>query len=177
MDIRDDYFNWLYDLMCRDRYSETISYRKLFSYLYDTEFRYLIPMDANRAEDGIDLRYRFPYEYPGVEDPGRYLSGPCSVLEMLIALAIRCEETIMDDPRFGDRTRQWFWTMITNLGLGSMTDDRYDSQYVEEVVERFLNRDYEPDGAGGLFTINHCDQDLRDVEIWYQLCYYLDTIT
>ena len=33
----------------------------------------------------------------------------CSVLEMMIALAIRCEEHIMDDPDVGNRTGQWFW--------------------------------------------------------------------
>lgn len=176
MNIKNAYFNWMYKMMCHNRFSKSISYKKLFSYLHDTEFRYLIPMDANRAEDGLDLRYRFPYEVSGIDDIGRYLKGPCSVLEMLIALAIRCEETIMDDPLYGDRTGQWFWGMITNLGLGSMNDERFDLDRVEDIVERFLERDYEPDGTGGLFTIKNCDCDLRDVEIWHQLCYYLDTI-
>lgn len=177
MDIRDAYFDWMYDMMCRGRYSKDISYRKLFSYLYDAEFVYLISMDANRAEDGIDLRYRFPHERAGVEDVERYLSGPCSVLEMLVALSIRCEENIMDDPRFGDRTGQWFWGMINNLGLGAMNDDRFNLNMVEDIVEKFLDRDYEPDGTGGLFTIRNCDRDLRTMEIWHQLCYFLDTIT
>jgi hypothetical protein len=105
------------------------------------------------------------------------LDGPCSVLEMMIALAIRCEETIMDDPDIGDRTRQWFWGMIINLGLGGMTDANFDPDFVDDSVLRFLNRDYEPDGRGGLFTIRNCHRDLRDVEIWYQLCWYLDSIT
>jgi hypothetical protein len=96
---------------------------------------------------------------------------------MIIALAIRCEETYMDDASIGDRTGQWFWGMIRNLGLGSMVDSRFDKLYVEEVVRRFLDREYEADGTGGLFTIKNCDADLRDVEIWYQLCWYLDTIT
>lgn len=43
---------------------------------------------------------------------------PCSVLEMIIALAIRLEEHIMDDPDIGNRTGQWFWDMIVSLGLG-----------------------------------------------------------
>lgn len=177
MNIRDAYFNWMYGMMCHNRFSKSISYKKLFLYLHDTEFRYSMSMDANRAEDGIDLRYRFPYECSGVDDIGRYLKGPCSVLEMLIALAIRCEETIMDDPLYGDRTGQWFWGMITNLGLGSMSDERFNLDMVEDIVERFLDRDYKPDGSGGLFTIKNCEYDLRDMEIWYQLCHYLDTIT
>ena len=83
----------------------------------------------------------------------------------------------MDDPEIGDRTGQWFWGMIVNLGLGSMTDNRYDEDFVTETIERFLDRDYEPDGKGGLFTVRNCDRDLRYVEIWYQLCWYLDNIT
>lgn len=105
------------------------------------------------------------------------LDGPCSILEMMIALAIRCEETIMDDTSRGDRTSQWFWEMIVSLGLGSMSDDRFAPDIVDDILDRFLNREYEPNGKGGLFTIKNCEYDLRDVEIWYQLCWYLDSIT
>ena len=94
---------------------------------------------------------------------------------MMVALAIRCEENIMDDPSYGNRTGQWFWGMIVNLGLGFMTDSRFDEKFVDDVIFRFLNREYEPDGKGGLFTVRNCKYDLRTVEIWYQMCWYLDT--
>lgn len=169
--IRDEYFEWLYDLASGNRYSENISYRKLLRYLHKTEFYYSIEKDQNRAKDGIGLRSRF------ASYDARYITGPCSVLEMMIALAIRCEEDIMDDASVGDRTRQWFWGMIVNLGLGAMIDKEFDEELVEDIVTRFLDREYEPDGRGGLFTVRNCDRDLRDVEIWYQLCWYLDSIT
>ena len=174
--IEDDYFEWLLDLMCKDKYADDISYRKLFVYLHQTEFRWIIPKDKNRADDGIALRYRFSItqEYP--EDVSEYIEGPCSVLEMMVALAIRCEETIMDDPRYGDRTKQWFWGMITSLGLNAMEDRRFDKKHVHDIIERFLDRDYQPNGKGGLFTIKNCNRDLRDVEIWYQLNWYLNSI-
>ena len=95
---------------------------------------------------------------------------------MMIALAIRCEEHIMDDPDIGNRTGQWFWNMIVNLGLGSMTDAKFDENYTNMVIERFLNREYERNGDGGLFTVKHSRRDLRTVEIWYQMCWYLDEI-
>ena len=95
---------------------------------------------------------------------------------MLIALAIRCEEHIMDDPDIGNRTGQWFGGMIDNLGLGSMYDENFDRDYVDEKIGIFLNRDYERNGKGGLFTVKHCKYDLRTVEIWYQMCWYLDYI-
>lgn len=92
----------------------------------------------------------------------------------MIALAVRCEEHIMDDPDIGDRTGQWFWNMIVSLGLGSMTDERFDGEYVDEVVDIFLNREYERNGEGGLFTVNDTDRDMRNVEIWYQMHWYLN---
>ena len=177
--IINDYFNWLSELVCKKRFAKDISYRKLLARLHDTEFIFSIPRDGNRAADGEELRYRFALTN-GYEDSYRkilkYLAGPCSVLEMMVALAIRCEETVMDDPGVGDRTDQWFWGMVTSLGLGSMVDSRFDKQFVDDTINRFLDREYKPDGRGGLFTIKHCDRDLRTVEIWYQLCWYLDTI-
>lgn len=173
--INDEYFMWLLSLVCGRKHSEKYSFEKLLRYLHNTEFRYSILRDENRAEDGMDLRYRFAC-HVGVEAVESDLDGPCSVLEMMIALALRCEETIMCDDDIGDRTKQWFWMMVTNMGLGSMSDDRFDRRYVKGVVECFLDRDYEPDGRGGLFVIRNCEQDLRDVEIWYQLHWYLDTI-
>ena len=96
---------------------------------------------------------------------------------MILALAIRIEEQIMDDPSYGDRTQQWFWGMLSNIGIGMMSDDIYDDKYVNERIYRFLERRYEPNGKGGLFYIRNCDQDLRDVEIWTQVCWYLNTIS
>lgn len=174
--INNDYFEWLYNIACGDRYADEISYRKLLMYLHSKSFRYSIPMDENRAEDGIDLRRRFAYDYTSLEDADLYLTDECSVLEMILALAIRCEETIMDDGSIGDRTTQWFWGMIANLGLGFMTDDRFDKKLADYIIERFLDRRYEPDGKGGLFRIRNCTYDLRDIEIWIQLCWYLDSV-
>ena len=141
-------------------------------FLHDIEFTFDISNDSNRARDGINLRYK----YAMLTDNERVLpilDGPCSVLEMMVALAIRCED-IMDDTRYGNRTGQWFWEMMTNLGIGNMFDERFNADFVEEKIAIFLNRDYSPDGKGGLFYIRGCQDDLRDVEIWSQLCWYLD---
>lgn len=176
--LNDEYFEWLIDLTCKDRFASDISYRKLLTHLHEIEFTYSISKDQNRAKDGIDLRYRFALTQ-GYEHSYGYvmdcLEGPCSVLEMMVALSIRCEE-FMDDPDIGDRTKQWFWGMLGSLGIGYMNDSRFDEQIVDDAVITFLNREYEPDGRGGLFTIYNCPTDLRDVEIWYQLCWYLDTV-
>lgn len=73
---------------------------------------------------------------------------PCSVLEMMVALAIKIEEQIMDDPDIGNRTGLWFWKMIENLGLKTMRDAVIDTDYVEKIIFRFLDRNYQRDGSG-----------------------------
>lgn len=182
MDVRERYLDWLYDMMCGERFANSISYRKLFKQLHDTEFFVLIARDRDRAEDGKSLRLRFGHWTwdEGIDSAPELvadmLNGPCSVLEMMVALAIRCERDIMDDPRYGDRTRQWFWNMIASLGLGSLTDTAYDRIFVEETLDRFLNREYAPNGAGGLFTIRNCGSDLRNEDIWRQLCWFLNNM-
>ena len=179
-DIKNEYFEWIYDMVCGQRYQNVVSFRKLLIFLHDTEFTYLIPRDENRANDGINLRYRFCLECgynESYEIILGMLDGPCSVLETMVALSIRCEEDIMNDPILGDRSSQWFWRMIVSLGLGSMVDEKFDIGVAIDIIDRFLNREYEPNGKGGLFTIRNCEYDLREVEIWYQLCWYLDSIT
>ena len=175
--INNGYFDWIYTSVTKDRFSKSISYKKLLMHLHNTEFRYYIPGDAARYSDGLNLRYIFAYKNPEFKDAERYIDGPCSVLEMIFALAIDCEETIMDNTNYGDRTADWFWHMICNMGLGGMYDKKYDREYVDSVLERFMKREYEPNGKGGLFTVNDADQDLRNVEIWWQLCWYIDSIT
>lgn len=179
--IKDLYFNWLCDLVNGTRFSRQRSYRKLLRQLDSIDFVWTLPMDENRAEKGAGLRRRYILEngytsYDEYDAMMYELDRPCSVLEMMIALALDCEEHIMDDPAMGNRTGQWFWGMIVSLGLGAMNDANYDPEYVDDVISRFLYREYEPNGRGGLFTIKNCDRDLRDVEIWTQLSWYLGTI-
>lgn len=173
--INDEYFEWLCELVGIDRFARHVSYRKLLAHLHNIEFTWFIPRDDNRADDGIKLRRRFGLVRNDTELT-EYIHGPCSVLEMMVALAVRCEEWIMDDALLGNRTSQWFWDMIRNLGLNSMKDSKFDRDYVDYVIARLLNREYEPDGRGGLFTVRHCSHDLRTVEIWIQLSWYLDSI-
>lgn len=178
-DIEEEYFEWMYDKICGKRYAKENSYRKLLTHLHEREFIYILPKDANRAEKGEELRYLFAYEIYN-HDSRDYivdcLYRPCSVLEMMIALSISCEE-IMDDPSLGDRTGQWFWKMIVNLGLGGMYDARFDMREVDRIIDIFLNREFEPDGKGGLFRIRNCKNDLRKFEIWISALWYLDTIS
>lgn len=176
--IERDYFEWMCNIVCDDTYGNENKYEKLLEHLYAKEYTYVIDMDGNRAQDGLSLRRRFAYElgYSQKDVARALMDRPCSILEMMIALSIRCEETIMYDPDYGNRTGELFWSMIKSLGLSTMKDSRYREHYVDETLDRFMNNDYERDGRGGLFTIEGCRYDLRDVEIWCQMNWYMDTI-
>ena len=174
--IEIEYFEWL---CCKVIDNDSnIKYSSLMSNLYESTFVPMLDMDVNRADDGKNLRYRFGTEcgIPRNEISTLDNNEECSILEMMVALAIRCEETIMTDDEYGDRTGSWFWNMIVSLGLGTMNDSRYDEKYVNIIIDRFISRQYRRDGEGGLFTIDGIKKDMRKIEIWYQMCWYLDSL-
>ena len=169
----DRYFDWMVRLVDDESFTGGRSYRTLLYCLHQWDFTYILLMDENRARDGEDLRYRFESETG--ESADEYDGMPCSVLEMMLALAIRCEEHIMLNPEIGDRAGRWFWAMIENLGLMDMDDRHFDEPYFNFVIERLLEREYEPDGQGGLFTIRKDRRrDMRKIDIWYQMMAYLN---
>lgn len=172
-ELKNTYFEWMCQLVSNDGQP---SYRKLLIQLHSMDFNYSIPMDGNRAGDGVNLRYRFGYEngYKDSVIAACLDSRPCSVLEMMVALALRCEEDIMENTDNGIQPGRWFWEMIESLKLSEMSDKRFDLRYVRDRIDIFLNREYERDGEGGLFTIRQCRYDLRSVDIWYQMSYYLN---
>ena len=174
--VRNEYFEWLCGLL--SECFHVYDYNLLLQYLFDKDFIYILEMDGNRLEDGLHLRSRFAYEreYDDALVCERLAHYKCSVLEMMVALSLRCEEHIMGDSELGDRTGLWFGKMIENLELDRANDDNFSEYYVDNIIERMLHRQYEPDGRGGLFTVENCRCDLRRVEIWYQLCWYLNTI-
>lgn len=181
--IRELYFQWLLDkIFTGVKEDSGREYTSLMLYLFDTVFYWSIPQDENRHDDGINLREVFFDEYCEAGnclsvDEKELIFNPknCSVLEMMVALAIR-SESIMYDPDAGNHTGVWFWAMITSMNLQDMTDSNFNETYVRECVRMMLDREYYPNGEGGLFTIWNCKYDLRDVEIWYQMCWYLNDI-
>ena len=176
--VKSRYFEWLYGLVYGENIYSKLSYRKLLSTLHEITFTYINDMDANRAEDGVSIRYRFGYEngYSQNVIERELDTQPCSVLEMMVALAFKGEEQIMTDESYGDRTGQWFWNMIVSLELGSMHDLNFNASYVYHMISKFLRREYKPDGQGGLFTIENCKEDLRSTDIWTQFMWYLNTV-
>lgn len=172
MKLREKYLNHLMDLVCDDFHNRN-NYICLFNKLFDTRFDSVIELDDNRIADAIELRAEF--EMANSRTRIR-MEEPISVLEVMVALAVRCEDSIMGDDIYGDRTSVWFWYMVKSLGLIEQTDISFDEYYCDEVLHSFVERDYATDGEGSLFHIPGCREDLRKVEIWYQMNWWLNTL-
>lgn len=141
-------------------------YKKMLHKMHQTEFFWTFSKDKNRAIDGIRLRRKTGYDRYERED------FPCSVLEMLAALAIR-----IDNEYIGDTEEKHpgpiFWEMICNLGLNLCSDKKYEEEEVEFILNRWLNRRYDPDGNCGIFPLKHPRKDMRYEEIWSQMLSYI----
>lgn len=177
MDIKSFYFEWM-TFLAFNNSNDRASYINLLTQLNDIPFCFSIPMDRNRYKDGLHLRDRFGLEC-GIPDEilEREFDGiPCSILEMMVALSLKCEEQIMSNPDLGNRTSNWFNEMLSSLHLTDMRDNNYDENYVQYVLYRFLNREYDYDGNGGLFTVVNPRMDMREAEIWYQMCWYISSV-
>ena len=165
--LLNEYYLWLLGKI--DGYGYSVDdYTELTWQLFETDFKWTIKNDSNRASDGLNLRY----EYVHV-DGGQYCSEfelkKASVLEVLIALAINWEHEITYDSRIGDRSALWFWTMIKNLGLIEMPDWAYDPDFVSDTVDIWLDRQFGKTGEGSPFPVKFGEHDQRKVEIWFQL--------
>lgn len=168
-EVINEYFEWLLKTITEGDSSLLKGYSKCLKVLFETEFICTLDMDENRIYDGLDLRAEFE------EEAGLYLDslGPCTVLEMMIALSLRCEGQIMTDVYDGGAFK-WFWGMFRTIGLMSYPDCDFSYSAVSGAIKRFLERGYSSDGDGGLFYIPNTSHDLRQEEIWYQMHLYLD---
>lgn len=169
----DGYYVFLVDRINCNKY-RVERYTMLLKTLYDMEFYWVNAFDQNRALSGLNLRKDYEDEFGG--NPYEILDGQCSVLEMMVALSIDCEEKIMGDVRnpYENNTPRWFWSMIENVGLADASNINYDEEKVRIIFQRILNREYEWNGDGSLFPIIHPMEDMRNVEIWYQLNWWLN---
>lgn len=166
------YLEWLYTsfIGAKSNRNPEKSYWVLAKQLYSTPFTWSIADDANRAERGKELRQDFIRECDIEDIEINWLQIECSVLEMLASLACRASFEVLGEP--GD----WFWKFISNLGLDDYNDAVYSDDVMKEVdavVCRWLDREYDENGVGGIFPRTNAAQDQRHVNIWYQLQGYL----
>ncbi len=165
MNDKERYFNWLCSLM--DPTGMTSDLMKL---LFELPFMYQKSGDEARAKDGLSLRTRYLSES---ENNELDYSEPCSVLEMMVALAFRAED-ILYDPSDGTHAPSIFWQMVMNMGIMKTENDQFDYYDARQKIFRMMGRRYTSNGKGGLFRIPNCKEDLREVELWYQMLWYVN---
>lgn len=155
--MRDEYFEWLCEKV--DAKEET---KHFLNILHSTEFVAKVENDENRAVDGHLLRFEFEYHCKNleIEPPKIEMNMYCSVLEMMVGLAARMI-FIRNRP-----VPEWFWEIVENLMRASNDMDIYD------MLNRFINREYNENGFGGLFPLLEPPCDQRKVEIWSQMHAY-----
>ena len=157
------YFAWLCSFVCFDNSKRYFSgdYKRLLSDLFMAHFRVVNPMDSNRYSDGINMRYRFGEEV-GIDDrviAAELDTRDCSILEMMVSLAIRFDEQVVGDDK--NRVGEWFWDAIDDLRLGSMSDSYYDEDYVRWVIDVFND-------CGTLYDVKEMGL-LSTHDIWWQI--------
>lgn len=168
--LEEAYFLWL----CRqvglvdEMKNKAKTYWKLLRLLHRKEFTWSeIERDENRAIAGKNLRLRFLEETGFPPDPDFRLFG-CDMLELLIAISW---DLAWDSD--GDQPK-WFWILIKNLGLFGCNDAHPPSErMVNSILDKFISRDYDADGSGGLFPLQEPAEDQRHVELHYQAQAYL----
>ncbi len=161
--MRNAYYLWLISLVCDKNYDSKY-YSKLLFDLDQFEFTWANTLDENRYLDGIHLRDRFN------EENGLYpREGPCTVLEMMVGLACRIELEYLEE----GGANELFWGMINSLGLYRNDDYHYKSEKTSIAINNMLNRHYDRNGKGGLFTVVKPRADFRDVQIWQQAMWYV----
>lgn len=169
-ELWDDYLQYL---IWRGRLERMTKYGRLFDILHHIDFICVVERDENREADGVELRddYNIPDDFDDclVDD---FLERPCSVLEMMIALAIKVDDEFIGDPA-EEHPEEFFMEMIKNLGLDKFRGNRYKESDVIRIIDRWLNREFDRDGTGSPFPVKESKRDQRELEIWDQMNAYL----
>lgn len=158
--LGQDYFNWLCQRVA------PIGYTNLMAKLASTDYIWQFSLDENRAWAGLNLRIEF------AEEAGIYQSdvaeGPCSCLEMMIALAGN-----MVDQSGCEDERTFFQDFLSNMGLIKYDDNHWNEKQVNYILKRWLDRRYDPDGKGNLL-ITRQNIDMRNLDTWQQMAVYIN---
>jgi len=141
----------------------------LLEELLDSPFEVIIDRDSNRLKDGENIRKAFFIEN-GVS--GMFIDHEISVLEVILALAIRIDQEYTGNPR-NPHPELIFWELLGNLGLDKFDNTHFNNNIIYEILGIFVNREYDFGGNGGLFPLKNPICDQREVELWSQAMAYL----
>lgn len=164
--MNDRYFDWLVDLVNAD------DLLRLCEIMDGLDFTWTIPLDENIMYHAFELRDMYADE-TGCESGRHYIS--CSLFEAIVGLAYKCDMDVMYEPSIGHRYSMWFHFFLENLFDGKLRNAEafMDEDEIIDICVRFMNRDYERDGSGGMFPIKHDRRDQRRIHLWLQMNMWL----
>lgn len=152
------YLPWLIKRGC------LTEYRGLASAWDELDFAWYIPEDGDKAEQALRVRDEYAYEF----DCDIPRQGPVTFLELFVSLTDTLTAMVYQDRP--DFTR----SILMSMGVSDATDslllgaDLYARAL--DSAETVMYRTYQPNGAGGLFTVpgaNLLEVPLRDqMIIW-----------
>lgn len=170
----NEYYTWLISLI--DPPKQVVSsirqHGMLLFELWKREF-YWFDSHANeeaRAMDGKTLRDQFLMDFDMT--PNKVPQGPCTVLEMLIAFALRID-TQVHDWRLGNRPWEWIEMFVNNLGFCDLIDQDInpvrDAGYINARLETWMTHQLGQRGEGGLFRFKRPILTINDMDNWAQM--------
>lgn len=184
-EYRDQYLKWLLNLAGLERSDGIL----LFSFLLDMTYYWQNDYDQARAGDGRYLRYyyvdkdgiqeaidNFGHPYADIVDEF-VRSWPVSVIEVLLAMAIRLDKEYEYCASEGDRASLWFWIMCENLGLDLylVSNADFNINDAKMKVIKWMDGDYDKNGKGSPMALPdglECDKDYREMSFWEQVTYW-----
>ena len=176
------YLEWLLRLINADNYKGK-SYIKLCSLLNKIPFEPVMKLDKNRSSDVQSLlretyiQSQSDWYRLSNDEIMELPTWPVSFLELIISLAMRIDLDFMREINGIDNTRIYFWVIVRNLGFLSFVDDNWNEDSIISVVNRLnivQERKYDFNGNGGLFPLENAEMDQRNVQIWNQLCQFVN---
>lgn len=164
-----EYGDWLVKLVGFERKG----YDNLMELMHMTPFTYSIERDRNRAEDGKYIRGQF-FDEIGVAYDDIFDRYDASVLEVLVALAIRLDNEYIGDP--GEcHPEEIFWEILSNLGFNTpkARNAHFRMNYCYEILVYWMERRYDRRGVGGIFPMRKTRRDQKQLELWGQAMEYV----
>lgn len=96
-------------------------------------------LNTDRYEDAEQLRIDYGIDN-NIKDVLIYFEATSiTVLEVLVALSMRLEKKVVPNNKKGDRTSQWFWALVNDIGLGKQDDERCDSNIIDKIVKEWMS--------------------------------------
>lgn len=143
-------------------------YTSLLHTLQNVDFKFS-SMDRPRVDDAFDLRSIYVDNCIKLNDDGRVYAN-ASVLEVLVALAIRVDMEITGEPG-NPRPDILFVEWLKNLGI-LVKDEKWDIKKSNLVIKRlskWMLREYNDDGKGSIFAPKCVTFGFSKTDIWRQI--------